>query len=267
MDGVSLIAGNGVLPALFAAGGRRRGLRVCMIALEGETDPAAGRLADEAVWVKVGQIGAMVKALKRFGNRRVAFVGGVRKTKLFSVRPDIAALKLLAKARDMRDDTLLKTLAAHLEREGFEVVPCTECVPELVTTPGVMGRKKAAAAQAVDARKGFEVLDALAAFSTGQSVVMRGGVVLAIEAVEGTDGAITRAGALGAKGAVLVKAAKTGQDPRFDVPAIGPATMHACRTAGVTAIFLEARTTMLLGLRETLDEADRLGVAVVGVAR
>ena len=267
MDGVSLIAGNGVLPSLFAQGARARGLRVCMVSHEGETDPGAERLADEVRRVRVGQLGAVVKALTAFGNRRVAFVGGVGKTKLFSVRPDLAAVRLLAKARDLRDDTLLRALAAHLEGRGFSVVPCTDCVPELLAAPSVMGRARPTAAQRKDAAAGLELLDALAPFATGQSVVIRAGVAMAVEAIEGTDAAIARAGALGAKGASLVKAAKRGQDLRFDVPAVGPATMRNCRAAGITAVFLEAGRTMLLGRAETLAEADRLGVAVTGVGR
>ncbi|MBI5526831.1 MAG: UDP-2,3-diacylglucosamine diphosphatase LpxI [Deltaproteobacteria bacterium] len=265
-NGVTLIAGNGVLPALFAQGARRRGLRVCMVAHEGETEARSEAEADVVRRIRVGKVRALFRALDSFGNRKVAFVGGIRKTRLFAdVRPDLAALGLLKKARDMRDDSLLRVLAGEIEARGFQVIGCTEYAPELLASDGPMGKRCPARRQVGDSRVGFELLSALSGHGTGQSVVVRSGVVLAVEAIEGTDAAIERAGRLGARGASLVKAAKKGQDLRFDVPAIGPLTVRACAAAGVNAIFLRSGETMLLGLEQTIGEADRAGISITGV--
>jgi DUF1009 family protein len=237
-----------------------------MVAHEGETEARSEGEADSVCRIKVGRVGVLFRALQAFGNREVAFVGGIRKTRLFAdVKPDFAALKLLKKARDMRDDSLLCVLAAEIESRGFLVIGCTAYVPELLAADGQMGKRRPSARQVADSRLGFDLLSALSGYDTGQSVVLRNGVVLAIEAVEGTDAAIERAGRLGARGGSLVKAAKKGQDLRFDVPAIGPRTVQMCAAAGVGTIFLRAGETMLLGLEETIGEADRAGISICGV--
>lgn len=266
MTGVTLIAGNGVLPAIFARGARGAGLSVAMISHIGETLPASEELADALKRIGVGQAGAIMKAVKAFGNREVAFVGGINKTGLLSgARPDLLALRLYRASRDRRDDTLLRAFARHIESDGFEVVSCTKYCPELLAKPGRIGRKKASPSQQEDAAYGLKLLEALGPYSTGQSVIVKDGNVLAVEAAEGTDGAISRVASMRVKGASLVKAAKPGQDLRFDVPAAGPLTMERCATAGITALFMESGRTMFLGLEESVAAADRLGIAVTGI--
>jgi DUF1009 family protein len=237
-----------------------------MVSHIGETLAASEATADAVKRVRVGQAGAIMKALKAFGNREVAFVGGINKTGLLSgARPDLLTLRLYRASRDRRDDTLLRAFARHIESDGFEVISCTKYCQELLAKPGRMGRKRATAAQEEDAHYGMRLLEALGPYSTGQSVIVRDGNVLAVEAAEGTDGAISRVASMRVKGASLVKAAKPGQDLRFDVPAAGPLTMERCAAAGITSVFMESGRTMFLGLEESVTAADGLGIAVTGI--
>jgi len=265
-DGVTLIAGNGVLPVIFARGAKKRGLRVCMISHIGETLPESESEAAEVTRVKVGQFGKIVDAIEKMGNLEVAFVGGITKTSILSgVFPDLLALRLIRKSRDMRDDTILTTAARHIESLGFKVVSCVKYCPELVVTKGIAGMNKPDESQTDDAYYGMKVLASLSDFSTGQAVVVKSGNVLAIEAVEGTDGMISRVGEMKLKNAVLVKAAKREQELRFDIPAVGPVTMRNCASAGISAVFLEAGRTMFLDRDATIKAANKADVAVVGI--
>jgi DUF1009 family protein len=237
-----------------------------MIAHIGETSPDSEKAADEVVRVRVGQAGGIMKALEKFGHKSVVFVGGIEKTGLLSgARPDLLAVRLFRASRDMKDDSLLRAFARHIESRGYIVAPCTMYCPELLTPTGVLGRRAPAGGQREDALYAMRLLSALKDFSTGQTAVVKDGNVLAVEAAEGTDGAIRRVGAMKVKGAVLAKAAKPGQDMRFDVPAVGPETMRLCAPSGISAVFLETGRTMLLDRDATIAAADRAGVALVGI--
>jgi hypothetical protein len=268
LKGISVIAGNGVLPGLVAAGARKAGVRVCMVSHVGETDPKSEAMADEVERVRVGQLGKVLKAMGKFGYKEVAFAGGLKKVGLLSgAMPDIVGLMFLSGGRDRKDDSMLRKLAALMESRGYEVIACTRYCPELLVPRGNMGRRSPERQQVLDGAYGMRLLDALSDFSTGQAVVVNDGTVLAVEAVEGTDAMIDRVASMKLKGAVLVKAAKKGQDPRFDIPAIGPLTLPRCDHAGISAIILEAGRTMLLGRDETMRAADRCGISISGVDR
>ena len=266
MSGVTIIAGNGVFPRLVAEGARRKGIKVGMVSLIGEASPETENAADDVGRIHVGQVGGMLKYLKKFGNKNVVFAGGVNKVGLLTgARPDFEAIKLFARLRDKKDDSLLKAVALFIEKNGFSVVAGTEFCPGIVVGLGAMTGRMPAKVEVGDAEYGLRVLAALSPFSTGQSVLVKKGTVLAIETAEGTDSAIKRVREMKIKGAVLVKAAKIGQARRFDTPAIGPATVAACARAGVRAIFLGAGAAMLLGVEETLSAADREGISITGI--
>jgi DUF1009 family protein len=257
---IGLIAGSGRWPLLFARAAARAGRDVVAVAHEGETDPALQARA----WVKLGQLGRIVEALREAGCTEAVLCGGIRKPKLFDVRPDLLALKALARMRSFGDDAALRTIAAVLEEEGVRIVSPLPFVPDLMARRGPLGKRALSSEQKSDAETGLRVARALGEADIGQTVVVRRGVVLAVEAVEGTDACIARGGALG-KGAVVVKARKPGQDDRFDLPAVGPLTISALAQAGCTALAIEAGQSLVLDEDEMAAAADRAGIAVEGI--
>ena len=257
---IGLIAGSGRLPLLFAQAAARAGRSVVAVAHEGETDPALAA----ATWVKPGQLGRIAETLRQAGVREAVLCGGIRKTRLFDVRPDWLALKTLARLRSFGDDAALRAIAASLEEEGVRIVSPLPLVPELVAARGPIGGRRLSDEQREDAQLGLRTARLLGQADVGQTVVVKRGVILAVEAVEGTDACIGRGGALG-KGAVVVKARKPQQDDRFDVPAIGPVTIDACAAAGCAALAVEAGTTLVLDRLEVAEKADRAGIAVEGI--
>lgn len=263
MQPIGLIAGSGRLPLLFAEAAARAGRTVVAVAHEGETDPALSG----ATWVKLGQLGKIVDALRGAGAGEAVFCGGIRKPRLFDVRPDWLGLKALARmaaTRGFGDDSALRAIAQALEEEGVRIVSPLPFVPDLVAARGPLTRRRLTDEQRADAAVGLAAARALGAADIGQTVVVKSGVVLAVEAVEGTDACIARGGALG-KGAVVVKARKPQQDDRFDAPAVGPRTVDALAAANCAALVIEAGATLVLDRAEMAEKADRASIAVEGV--
>jgi len=264
---IGLIAGSGRFPELFAQAAREKGLAVHAVGLLGEADPALGALVASLDWVKVGQLDAIWRALKPRGVSRAVMAGGVGKVKALSqARPDLGALKVLAGLRSLRDDELLRAAARYLEQHGLTIVAPTDYVPQVLAVEGHLAGPALSPQQWRDVELGREVAHALGAVDVGQTVVVKDGAVLAVEAVEGTDECIRRAGRFGGAGAVVVKRVKPGQDGRFDLPAAGPVTLEVMREAGARVLAVEAGKTVLLDTDLLARWADRLGISVVGFA-
>jgi DUF1009 family protein len=247
LETLGLIAGNGVFPLMFAREARERGFRVVAVAHTGETPAAIEEVADAVTWIRVGRLGRMIRAFRAAGVRRAVMCGGLNKVRsLADLRPDWRTLRLLARTGGRGDDTLLRALARELGGAGIEVVSSTLFLDRILAPAGLLAGPVPDAAARADLALGVRVLEATGPLDIGQSVVVERGVVLALEAIEGTDAAIARAGALGRGGAVVVKMAKRGQDMRFDVPAVGPGTITAMRAAGARLLAVEAGATILL---------------------
>jgi DUF1009 family protein len=265
MEKIGLIAGNGSFPLIFAREARARGLRVVATAHRGETDEAIEDLVDEIVWIRVGQLGRMIEAFKRAGVERAVMAGGIDKaSSLLSLRPDWRGMQLLRRAVGMGDDALLRGLADELARDGIEIVPSTLFLERLVARRGRLAGPRLDAGAREDVRLGCRVLEAVGSLDVGQGVVVENGVVLAIEAIEGTDAAIRRGAGLGRGRAVVVKAAKRGQDLRFDVPAVGPSTIEVMAEAGAKTLAVEADVAIILEKESVVDLARRHRISVVG---
>lgn len=263
---LGIIAGNGRFPLLVAQEARRQGCWVVAVAHQGETLPELEPLVDEFEWIRVGQIGRMINRFQRSGVREVVMAGGITKTRLFTeVRPDLRALALLAKLRTKDDDAILRGLAAELERSGLVVGDSVQYLGALMATPGPMTTKKPTVQEEADVKYGWEVAKAVGRMGIGQCIVVKDKVVLAVEATEGTDETIRRGGRLAHGGAVVVKVSKPGQDQRFDLPTIGPGTVAVMAEAGASVIAVEAGRSLLLDRDDLLRNADRAGIAVVGV--
>ena len=267
---LGVIAGNGQLPFEVLRAARDRGLEVAVAAIEANTDPAIESLASGPfTWVAAGELERLIAFLKSSGARQVVFAGGITKPELLrdpaALRPDARALGLLARLVDRGDDAILRAVAGELEAEGLEVVASTVHLGERLTAAGPLTACPVDPRMASDLELGLRVCRALGVHDVGQSVVVKEGTVLAVEAVEGTDAAIRRGAGIGGAGAVVVKAAKPGQDLRFDVPAIGPETIEVALEAELAAIGLEAGRTIVLEREQTLSAAERAGIAVVGL--
>jgi UDP-2,3-diacylglucosamine hydrolase len=264
MDPLGLVAGSGRFPVLFARAAAAAGRTVVAVGHEGETDPDLAREVARFAWVKLGQLGRIAAALRSGGCREAVFCGGLRKVRLYDLRPDWLGVKVLAGLRSFGDDAALRAIAEALEREGVRVVSALPLVPNLLAPAGAIGRRRLTDEQRADAGVGLAVARSLGALDVGQTVVVKRGVVLAVEALEGTDACIARGGAL-ADGAVVVKAFKPQQDPRFDVPAVGPETIAAMRAVRCAALAIEAGKALVLDREALAAAADDAGIAVEGV--
>jgi DUF1009 family protein len=265
VETIGLIAGNGRFPVLFARAARERGYRVAAVAHRGETVQEIDEEADVVTWVRVGQLGRTIRALRAAEVERAVMAGGINKVRsLVTMWPDWTALRVLRSSRGRGDDAVLRGVAAEFERRGVAIVSSTLFLDHIVAGAGWLAGPRPAAAALADVRTGCDVLRSLGGHDVGQSVVVERSMVLAIEAAEGTDATVARAGPLGRGQAVLVKIAKHGQDLRFDVPAVGPQTIENMAAAGVRTLAVQAGTAIILEGDRLCALADRHGVSVVG---
>ncbi len=236
------------------------------VAHRGETSEDLVALVDELTWVRVGELGKLIRALRRAGVRRAVMAGGIGKPRhLSDIRPDLRGAAFLAKTRSLKDDVLLRGVAAELERDGIKVVESTLFLGRLVPRLGTLSRREPRASEWEDIRFGLQVAKDIGRWDIGQSVVVKRGTVLAVEGIEGTDAAVRRGGELGRGDVIVVKVSKPNQDLRFDVPAVGPTTIAVMREVGAVALALEAGRTIMLDRDELLAAADAAGIAVVAV--
>ena len=265
METIGLIAGNGRFPLLFARAARQKGLRVAAVAHRGETVEGIDDEVDAVTWVRVGQLGRTIRALRAAGVERAVMAGGINKIRsLATMRPDWTGLRVLRASRGRGDDALLRSVAAELERGGITIVSSTLFLDHIVAGGGWLAGPRPSSSALADVRIGCDVLRSLGAHDVGQSVVVERSMVLAIEAAEGTDATVDRAGPLGRGSAVLVKIAKRGQDLRFDAPAVGPHTIETMAAAGIHTLAVEAGAAIILEGDRMCSLADRHRVSVVG---
>jgi len=264
---LGLIAGNGKFPLIFAEEARREGFKLVAVAHRGETLEEIETMVDEVTWIYVGQLGKIIRTFKRAGVTEAVMAGGIRKVKLLAnFRPDFRGARFLARFKSGDDDALLRGVAEELETEGIKVLESTLCLPQMIPAEGVLTRCAPTTAQWEDIRLGFQVAKEIGRLGIGQTVILKNRVVVAVEAVEGTDAAIQRGGTLAKSGCVVVKVSKPQQDLRFDVPAVGIETIKRLHEVGGAVLALEAGKTILLEKEAVLREAERLGIAVVAVA-
>jgi UDP-2,3-diacylglucosamine hydrolase len=263
---LGLIAGNGKFPLIFAEEAKRAGYGVIAVAHRGETDAAIEGIADDVSWIYVGELGRIIKTFRRADVRQAVMAGGIRKVRLFgNFRPDLRGARFLAKIKSREDDALLRGIADELASEGIQILESTICLPDIVATEGVLTQRGPSTQEWQDIRFGFRVAKEIGRLGIGQTVVVRKQVVIAVEAVEGTDAAIRRGGTLVQSGCVVVKVSKPQQDLRFDVPAAGVDTIMKIHEVAGAVLAVEAGKTILLEKQRLLDTANAHGVAVVGV--
>jgi len=266
---LGIIAGSGALPRRLIDNAQAKGRKVFVIALEGEAEPET--VANVAhMWCRLGAAAKALRAMRDNGVGDICFGGGVRRPSLSAVRPDWRAAKFFAKVgyRLLGDDGLFSAIAKELESEGFRVIGAHDLLDEAVTVSvGPLGRIAPDADAEADIARGVEIARAIGALDIGQAVVVQQGLVLGVEAIEGTDALLRRCGELRRDGAggVLVKVEKPGQEARIDRPTLGPQTVRLAAEAGLRGIAAEAGATLLLDRDEVIRAADDAGLFVVGV--
>lgn len=263
---IGIIAGGGQFPLLFIEAARNAGRSVMVVAHKGETDEQVAQAADDVCWVKLGQLG---KIIKWFQSRQVAetvFLGTITKTKIFrDVLPDLKALSLWNKVDTRQDDALLRAIASVLEDEGIAVRESTMYLQHLLFPQGILTRKKPSKDQRKDIEFGWKNARAIGKLDIGQCVVVRDCSVMAVEAIDGTDSTIRRGGELAKEKAVVVKVKKPGQDFRFDLPATGVKTIETLASVKGGVLAVEAGQALLFDKDEMVRAADRAGIVVIGV--
>jgi len=281
---LGLIAGNGRFPFLLLEAARAHGTEVVVAAIKEETDPEidARAAADPGVrvyWLSLGELSRLIETFQAEGVRRAVMAGQVKHKQIFSsIRPDWRLAKLLLSLRTRNTDMLLGAVARVLGDEGIELIPSTAYLEPLLAAPGVLTARAPNEQEEKDIHYGREVARGLAAFDLGQTVVIAAQACVAVEAMEGTDATIERAGALMRslgeppastleRSLTVVKVAKPQQDLRFDVPVIGVATIRTMQAAGATCLAVEAQRTLLFDREAVRAEADAAGIAVIAVER
>ncbi len=263
---IGLIAGGGQFPLLFARAARKQGRAVVAAAHVNESDPTLASEVDHLCWVKLGQLGKIIKHFKKNGVTEAVFAGAITKTRIFKdVLPDFKGLSLWNKIDARQDDAILRAVAQTLEQEGIQVLASTIYLEHLLFPAGVLTRKKPTAGEVEDIRFGWKIAREIGRLDIGQCVVVRERTVLAVEAIEGTDATIRRGGKLADKGAVVVKLKKPGQDFRFDLPATGSATIATLAEVGGSVLAVEAGQSLLFDRETMIAAAEQAGIAVVGV--
>lgn len=267
---IGLIAGNGTFPFLVLRAARRLRHGVAVVAIKGEASPELETLATELgdttfEWISLGQLGRCIAALERAGVSRAVMAGQVKHVKLFTdVMPDLTMLSVLGRLVTKNTDALISAIADALLKNGITLMDSTELLADLLARPGVMTRARPSAAMQADFDFGYPVADAIGGLDVGQTIVVKDRAVVAVEAMEGTDEAIMRAGRLAGPGARVVKVAKPRQDMRFDVPVVGVATVATMRAAGLDGLSVDAGRTLMLDGDDFLRAADEAGIVVVG---
>jgi len=275
---IGIIAGWGRFPVLVAEAARRQGYRVVCVAIRDHADPVLEQVCDEVRWMGVAKFGGHLRFFRRHQVSQITLAGKLFKSQiLFSGSliwrhlPDWVCLRalaplLLSRRRDTRDDSLLIRITDTYLSRGIQVRPATDFAPELLVKEGLLTRRPVPPTQQRDIDFGWRIAKQMGGLDIGQSITVKDGTVLAVEAVEGTDACIERTGMLCQKGGwTLVKVAKPDQDMRFDVPTIGPQTIARVRQAGGTAIAIEADMTIVVDQEETVRAAEAAGVAIIAL--
>lgn len=261
-----LIAGNGRFPFLVLEGARAEGVEMAVAAIKEETDPSIERLAAKVKWVGVGQLGRLISFFKDEGVTHAVMAGQVKHVQIFSLSaiPDLRMAKLLGRLAVRNTDSLIGAVADELARDGITLVDSTLFLRPFLPEPGVLTRRAPSSDEAGDIAYGLDVAREIARLDLGQTIVVKNRAVVAVEAMEGTDATIRRAGELARKPPLsVVKVAKPNQDMRFDVPVVGPATVRAMVEARATALSITARKTLLLDRDELLSLANKSKIAII----
>jgi DUF1009 family protein len=267
---LGLIAGNGRFPFLVLDAARGAGYDVTVIAIKEEAFPDLEQLAARPPAaalhrISLGQLGTCISVLKKAGVTQAVMAGQVKHTKLFSdIVPDLTALSVLRRLRGKNTDAIIAAVADVLKDQGITLIDSTSFLEPLLAREGVLTRRKPSEDETRDLEFGYRVADSIAGLDVGQTIAVKSSAVVAVEAMEGTDAVIARAGQLAGSGVCIVKVAKPQQDMRFDVPVVGVATIEAMAAAGATVLSVDAGKTLMVDGDAVIRAADESGITLIG---
>jgi len=263
-DILGIIAGNGVYPCLLADSARKAGLRkIIAAAFTGETDPALTQHVDLIEWMRVGQLSRLLKFFRDQNIHHAIMAGQIAPKNLFDLRPDWKALLLLGRLKQRTAESIFAAIADELAKADVDLLPATTFLEHLLAPAGLIAGPKLSDREEEDVDFGWKIATEIARFDIGQTVILKNGTVLAVEAFEGTNDAIKRGGALARKGAVMIKVPKPNQDMRFDVPVIGAETIRVAAEVKLRVIAVETGRTLLLERDAIIDFANRSNISIV----
>jgi DUF1009 family protein len=247
VDTLGIIAGNGVYPRLLADAARKAGVnRIVAAAFTGETDPVLAQHVDLIEWMRVGQLNRLLKFFSEHKVHHGIMAGQIAPKNLFDLRPDVKALLLLGKLKQRNAESIFAAIADELARIDVDLLPATTFLEDSLASSGLIAGAKLSRREEEDVDLGWKMAKEIARLDIGQTVIVKNGTVVAVEAFEGTNEAIRRGGTLAREGAVMVKVAKPNQDMRFDAPVIGVETIRVAAEAKLRVIAVEAGKTLLL---------------------
>jgi len=270
---LGLIAGNGRFPFLVLEAARSMGHDVTVIATKEEAftnlNEAAAKVNAPIHWISLGQLGKCISLMKDARITHAVMAGQVKHTKIFSggILPDLTFMSVLAKLPARNTDGLIGAVASVLKDNGIELLDSTSLLTPMLATPGIMTKRPPTEEEQSDFDFGYGMADAIAALDVGQTIAVKHKAVVAVEAMEGTDEVIARAGFLAGPGVRVVKVAKPNQDMRFDVPVVGAATIAVMKAAGATTLSVDAARTLFVDGQAVIEAADAAGIAIVGRKR
>jgi DUF1009 family protein len=263
-DTFGIIAGNGVYPRLLADAARKAGVKkITAAAFTGETDPVLAKHVDVIEWMRVGQLSRLLKYFNEHQVHHAIMAGQIAPKNLFDLRPDLKALLLLGKLKKRNAESIFAAIADELAKAGVELLPATTFLETCLAFPGLIAGPKLSRREEEDVDLGWKMAKEIARLDIGQTVIVKNGTVVAVEAFEGTNDAIRRGGALAREDAVMIKVAKPNQDMRFDVPVIGLETIRVAAEAKLRVIAVEAEKTLLLERELIVDLAARSKMSIV----
>ncbi len=263
---ITIIAGKGAYPRLLAESARAQGVRrIAAIAFRKETNPIIARVADEVHWIYIGQLGRMLNALKDTRIPVAVMAGQITPTHLFRMRMDLLLIRLLRRLPERNAETIFRAIGEAIQAIGVVLLPASSFMEKHMPQAGLLTRRAPTESEMDDFRLGFRVAKKTSGLDIGQTVVVKQGTILAVEAFEGTDATILRAGKLGGPGASLVKVAKSGHDMRFDIPVIGLHTVKSIRKAGIRAVAVEAGKAILLEREAIVRKLDTMNATLIAM--
>lgn len=261
-----LLAGSGKYPFLVVRSARMAGVkRIILVAFEGETSPELGRLVDAIYTVQVGQLSCLLTVARKSGACHAMAVGQISPKNLFNLNLDIRALFLIARLPKRNAETLFGSIADELAQVGIEVLPATTFLDDYLAEEGLLAGPKVTLQAMEDLQFGYQIAKEVSRLNIGQTVVVRKGTVLAVEAFDGTNATIFRGGKLGKEDVTVVKVSKPNQDMRFDVPVVGMDTLECARKVCVKSIGIEARRTLLLEKEQLVEYANLHSLSIYGL--
>ena len=266
-DNFAILAGKGQLPLLACQEARKKGVKhIFVLAFKGQTDIEIEKYADEVDWQEVGKFRKILKSLKKHNIKNVFLLGQINPGKLFKgLKPDFKALKMLWRLKIKNAQTLFDGVIEVLREENLEVLPSTLFLKDHLATKGLMGKKSIGLLKKNDFKYGYDIAKKVSALDIGQTVVVKKGVLLAVEGFEGTDKAILRGGELGRGGVTVVKVAKKNHDMRFDVPCIGKNTIEVLKKVKAVTLAIEAEKTILINKKEIIRLCNKEGIVLIGL--